>query len=124
MSLFADYDFYTKEYLCWKEAVIDTASFDYYAQKATQKINQYTFGRIGDDVPKCVKLCCCELAELLYKADSKCANNGISSEKVGDVSVSYESEESQRKVLSNNIRSAIYSWLADTGLLYRGGKLC
>ena len=59
---YADFDFYTSEYLCGKEAVIDTASFNFYARKATQKIKQYTFDIVPKDVPQCVKMCCCEVA--------------------------------------------------------------
>ncbi|MGN1138364.1 MAG: hypothetical protein ACI4RM_02870 [Ruminococcus sp.] len=121
MTAFADFDFYTKEYLCDKKAVIDTASFDFYAKQATQYIRQQTFGNINEDaeIPNCVKMCCCEIAELLYKsADNE--RSGITSEKVGDLSVSYESAESQGQALSKNIKSAIYLWLSGTGLLYRG----
>lgn len=121
MTAFADYDFYTKEYLFGKKAVIDTASFDFYANKATQYIRQQTFGNINEDteIPNCVKMCCCEIAELLYNAD-KNGHSTITSEKVGDLSVSYESAESQGQALSKNIKSAIYLWLSGTDLLYRG----
>ena len=99
MTAFADYDFYTKEYLFGKKAVIDTASFDFYAKKATQYIRQQTFGNINEDteIPNCVKMCCCDIAELLYNADSN-EHSTITSEKVGDLSVSYESAESQGPV--------------------------
>ena len=122
---YADFDFYTSEYLCGKEAVIDTASFNFYARKATQKIKRYTFDNVPKDVPQCVKLCCCEVAELLFASDKKSDKAGITSAKVGDVSYSYESTESQKQLLSKEIKSVIYSWLADTDLLYRGiGTRC
>lgn len=122
MTAFADYNFYTKEYLCGRKAVIDTASFCFYAKQATQYIRRQTFGNINEDeeIPYCVKMCCCDVAELIYKSNNN-DHSGITSEKVGDLSVSYESAESQGQVLSKNIRSAIYLWLADTDLLYRGG---
>ncbi len=121
MTAFADYNFYTNEYLSNKEAaVIDIASFNFYAIKATRKIIQYTFENIDKtDPPECVKYCCCEIAELFFNADNK-SQSGVSSSSTGDVSVSYESSESQRQALSYKIRSAIYLWLADTDLLYRG----
>lgn len=125
MTVFANYDFYKKEYLFGRNAVVDTASFDFYARKATQKIKTYTFNNIDEStIPECVKLCCCEVAELLYKDENSTNVNSISSERVGDVSVSYESADSQRQVLSKNIRTAIRSWLADSGLLYRGVSRC
>ena len=71
MTVFADYDFYKKEYLCGKSAVIDTASFDFYARKATQRIKVFTFDNIDEsNIPEYVKFCCCEVAELLYKDEN------------------------------------------------------
>ena len=125
MTVYADNDFYTNEYLNGKNAVIDTASFNFYARKATQVIKKYTFYNVDENnIPECVKLCCCEVAELLYKADNSSASKGVISERVGDVSKSYENADSQGQALSKNIRSVIRSWLADTGLLYRGVSKC
>ena len=125
MTVYTDCKFYTKEYLSGRKAVIDTASFDFYARKATQAVKTYTFENVDEgNIPECVKMCCCEVAELLFKADNISASNGISSEKVGDQSISYESADSQRQALTSNIKSVIYSWLADTGLLYRGVAKC
>ncbi len=125
MTVYADNDFYTSEYLSGKKAVIDTASFDFYARKATQVIKKYTFGNVDEtDIPECVKLCCCEVAELLFTTYNSSASKGITSEKVGDISVSYEGTDSQGQALSKNIRSVVRSWFADTGLLYRGVSRC
>ena len=107
----ADY----QEYLSGKEAVIDTASFAFFARKATQLINQQTFGNISE-VTEAIKNCCCEVAESFFKQDQKSAE--ITSEKVGNYSVTknvktapeYDSERT----------GIIRSWLLDTGLLYRG----
>ena len=120
MTAFADEVFYKNEYLCGKEAVINTA-FNFYSKQATQHIRQQTFGNINEDeeIPLCVKMCCCDVAELLYKAEHN-DHSGVTSEKVGDLSVSYESADSQGQALLKNIRSAIYLWLSGTDLLYRG----
>lgn len=121
MTAFADENFYKYEYLCDRKAVIDTA-FNFYARKATQIIQNYCCDNVdvveiaGDKI----KLCCCELAELFYKDEHSGGQNGISSESVGDMSVSYESTESTKQLLQKEIRSVVYSYLADTGLLYRG----
>lgn len=121
MTVYADYEFYKNEYLCGRKAVIDTASFAFYARQATQKIKQYTFDNIDENsIPESVRLCCCEVAELIYTYDHSEAGTGVVSASVGDESVSYESAESTGQLLSKNIKSAVYSWLADTGLLYRG----
>jgi hypothetical protein len=117
MTNYADYTYYTGTY---KGAVIDTASFDLFARKATQEIKKYTLGNINDaNIPDEAKMCCCEIAEAVHKADLE-DTKGIASEKVGEYSVSYVSSEAKEKLLSVSVRSIIYNWLAMTGLLYRG----
>ena len=117
MTNYADYAYYTDTY---GGAVIDTASFDLYAARATQKIKLYTFNRIVDDnIPDEAKMCCCELAELIFRADKE-DTKGIASEKVGEYSVAYTSPEAREKQLSKSTANIINNWLAMTGLLYRG----
>lgn len=117
MTNYVDYAYYTGTY---KGAVVDAASFDLHARKATQEIKNYTLNRVKDDnIPEEVKMCCCELTELLYKSDQE-ETKGIASEKVGEYSVSYVSPEAKEKLLNYSIKGIIYNWLAMTGLLYRG----
>ena len=72
-----------------------------------------------------MKYCCCELAELFFLAEnSKTAKEGVISEKVGDLSVSYESAEAFRQSVPRKTRAVIRLWLSDTGLLSTGGRLC
>lgn len=124
MTVYADYDFYEREYLSGKAAIIPAGTFAYYARKASGYIKQYTFDNLSGEIPAAVRLCCCELAELLYQRGNAPAASGVTNEKVGDVSVSYESAEAVRQALPKEIKSVVYSWLADTGLLFRGGRLC
>jgi hypothetical protein len=117
MPNYADYAYYVGTY---KGAVIDTASFDLYARKATQEIKKYTFDRVDEaNIPDDVKMCCCEVAEAIHKADQE-DTQGIASEKVGEYSVSYVSPEAKEKMLSISVYSIINNWLVMTGLLYRG----
>ena len=114
---YADYAYYTDTY---KGAVLDAASFPLYAQKATQNIILHTFGRIPENnVPEAAKMCCCELAEEMYKHDKGDVGN-IASEKVGERSVSFVDKEKAESVFRGKCVSIIYNWLATTGLLYRG----
>lgn len=114
---YADFDYYTNTY---KGAVLDTASFDLYASKATQLIRLHTFNRIKDDnIPDEVKMCCCELAEEIYKHEKENSGN-IASEKVGEYSVSYVDKEKEETIFRGKCVSIIYNWLGMTGLLYRG----
>lgn len=117
MTNYADAAYYTDTY---KGAVLDTASFPRWAMKATLEIKKYSFNRVDDaNILDEVKMCCCELSELLYKADQE-DTKGIAVEKVGEYSVSYVSPEAKEKLMSTSIRSVIYNWLAMTDLLYRG----
>ena len=117
MTTYADYAYYTDTY---KGAVIDAASFDLYARKATQKIKLYTFNRIADDnIPDEAKMCCCELAEVIFKAEQE-DTKGIASEKVGEHSVAYVSAEARENLMHISTRNIVNTWLAMTGLLYRG----
>lgn len=117
MTNYADYAYYTDTY---GGAVIDTASFNYYARGATMLIGIHTFNRIADDgIPEEAKMCCCELAEALFKADKE-DTKGIASEKVGEYSVTYTSPEAKEKQLSKSTANIINNWFAMTGLLYRG----
>ena len=124
MTAFADHTFYVQDYLCGRAAVIDSGVFPFYANKATAVIRQYTLGNIGEEIPESVSMCCCELAELTYAAENSKSAQGIASEKVGDWSVGYENADSLRQSLPKRMKSVVYSWLADTGLLHRGGDLC
>ncbi len=121
MTNYADITYYEETYSVGKEAVIDTASFDFYARKATQEIKRYTFNRVHEDnIPDEVKMCCCELAEYLYKQDNSGHDQNISSEKVGEFSVTYVSGQTAEDIKQSTIKGIIYNWLAMTGLLYRG----
>jgi len=119
MTNYADYAYYTDTY---KGAVIDTASsFLRYSAKATQTIKLNTFGRVDkDNIPEEVKMCCCELAELIYRHETTEDNGNIASEKVGEYSVSYVAKDIQEKSLAEKKQDILSNWLAMTGLLYRG----
>lgn len=120
MAAYADYIFYTEEYLHGREAVIEAASFDFFAFKATYVIKQYTLDNIPDNIPECVKMCCCEVAELLYRYDDDSSSYGISSESVGDISRSYENTSEYINNLNRNIKNCISMYLGGAGFLYRG----
>ena len=114
-------EYYTDKYLMGRQAVIDTAVFPFYAQKATQVIKQYTFDNIDENKPfkDEIQMCCCEVAELIYKHEEE-DNGNVSSEKVGEHSVSYVDKQKIEEVLRGKCTEIIQNWLAMTGLLYRG----
>ena len=118
--MFAEYSYYLNEYLCGLSAVLDEKAFVFYQRKAQQRIKQYTHGNIDESaVPDCVKLCCCELAEFLYKSDKAKPQTGVASESTGDVSTSYKSEDFSL-IVNREAKRIVYNNLADTGLLFGG----
>lgn len=122
---YADEEFYKSEYLAGRKAVITTA-FPYYARSATQYIKQFTGRNVDENnVPECVKMCCCEIAELIYRDErTEAENGGISSESVQGWSQSYESTETRKTALSSAQRACVYKWLSGTGLLFSGVRRC
>ncbi len=122
MISFTTIEYYTDKYLQGRTAVIDTAVFPFYAQKATQIIKQYTFDNIGETEPfkDEIQMCCCELAEYLYKQDNKDHDEDVQSEKKGEWSATYVSGKEADSSRREKIREIIYNWLSSTGLLYRG----
>ena len=124
MISYTTHNYYTCKYLMGRQAVIDTAVFPFYAQKATQVIKQYTFDNIDETKPfkDEIQMCCCEVAERLYETEeqNKSKPVGVTSEKVGEYSVSYESSKASEDISNKRIRNIIYSWLSNTGYLYKG----
>lgn len=123
MTVYADFNFYTDEYLAGKSAAVTAADFSYYARSASKVIDTYTFGNIDTkNIPEEVRMCCCELAEMAYKSDTSRAamKQGITSESVQGWSQSYESSEARQKAAQAAYSASIYKWLSGTGLLYSG----
>lgn len=118
---YVDYIYYTETY---KGSTIPEAAFPKFATKSENKVNIMTFNRIdtSKDYMDKVKMCCCELAESLYISDKEDSNNAsnISSERVGDYSVSFVDNTNLEKLRSAKIKLIVQDWLALTGILYRG----
>ncbi len=123
ITVYADENYYKDSYLCGRAAVI-TSAFEYYVRSASQLIRQHTYSNINENsVPDSVKLCCCELAELLYKSEDFEKKHGeTSSESVQGWSKSFESKQERQKALNVAARNCIYKWLGGTGLLFAGVK--
>lgn len=119
-----DHDFYTEKYLLGREAVVDDTSFPFWERKACQEVRKYTFGNINETgtIPEVVQLCVCEVMEHLYACDnrSKETYQGVTSEKDGTWSASYESTAEIEKNNKLKIKDIITTWLLDTGLMYCG----
>lgn len=119
-----DYTFYKDKYLLGREAVIDATSFPFYERKASNEVRKYTFGNINESVtiPDVVQLCVCEVAEHLYNCDKRTKETyqGVTSEKDGTWSATYESTAEIEKNNKLKTKDIITTWLLDTGLMYCG----
>ena len=120
--IYADEAFYKEEYLLDRKPVI-RSGFSYYARQASQLIDQYTFGRIANlsEVPECVRMCCCELAETGYQVEKQReAAGGKTSEKIGTYSVSYGTAQESAAAETQAQKNIVMKWLGETGLCYQG----
>ena len=123
MTTYADYTFYSVHYLVGRTAAMKESAFPYYAMQASSEIDRSTFGNINpNNIPEKVRLCCCELAEIIYAYDVSQAKqkHGLASESVQGWSQSYESTEARQKALQCDMRNTVYKWLIGTGLLFSG----
>ncbi|RGW23162.1 hypothetical protein DW776_00670 [Ruminococcus sp. AM30-15AC] len=132
--MYADRKYYETGYLLGRSPVIPEDIYPYWEKQAERVLNQYTLSRLVADfnlITDEVKDCTCELAELLYQADtvsqkaaeqgggllSSYSNDGESG--TFDLSQSSYTEEGKSK----KEREIIYKYLGNTGLLYRGMQL-
>lgn len=122
---YIDFTYYTETY---KGSTIPEAAFSRFAMKAENKVDLMTFNRIDTeaDYMERVRMCCCEIADSLYSIDvsentQSAGSSGIvSSERVGDYSVSYVDVATTNSMNAIKIKSIATEWLGLTGLLYRG----
>ncbi len=127
MKLYADPSFYEGEYLAGRTSVIDAKSIVFYLRKAQIALKPYILHNVEtfSEIPYELKMCQCEVAEIIYKDEKREENtDGVSSESVVGWSKSYESSEQMQAKLQKKLSTCIYSWLCGTGLLYRGVNLC
>ncbi len=119
MMIYATYEFYKTEYGAG-ESGLTSEQFTRHARKATAIIRERTFNRIGEDIPEEVSLCCCELVGHLQKCEERKEHSGITSERDGNWSASYETGEAQATEEAVETSRIINTWLMPTGLLYAG----
>ena len=130
MEKYVDFEWYSANFLMERPAVIPEELFDYYIIQASAEVkNRITLGADMSNPPDEVKAAVCDIAEILCRGDGKDATGettvipeGVSSEKVGEYSVSYTGTSAAEKAAtkSRQISSAMVKWLGPTGLLFRG----
>lgn len=138
--MYADYTFYTETFY---GTAIAEADFPRLSSRASDFIDYYTRGKaVAYENTTPLAKCCCALAEqmqtdeqnkaLAAKANAAALASGtgeVKSESVGSWSVSYATTSDYAKTVAadavNNANAAYAAialrYLANTGLLYRGG---
>ena len=127
MDAFVNHEFYVNTY--GGVDIPPSLSFDTLALKASFDVNYYTLERaqkvIGDDsnqdlVLK-IRMATCAVIEILVgNENSQLAAMGISSEKIGDHSVSYAGAGVMAQYAKQQTYLAIDKYLALTGLMFTG----
>lgn len=115
--MYADYSYYKEKY---GGITVPEERWNYYEAKAAAYVDAVTFGRITEgNITDEVKNAVCDVSERFCKADKSKAEQGITSEHIGDYSVSYGNTS---EALKNELKSAVRFWLINTGLLYKGDE--
>ena len=128
IDAFVDFAFYTATYL---GVTIPEAGFPRLALQATMMIEQMTFDRAGlmieeDDEADAItiekiKLATCAVAEKLYTSETTSGGGAaISSESLGNHSVSYFQGTLSNLSVFEHSENAARMYLGNTGLMFRG----
>ena len=118
--MYAEYNFYINDY---KGSVIpDAPTYERAAVEASAYIDYITHNHIkdlADEIMVKVKLAQCAVADVCYKQEQGDVANVVSSESVGNHSVTYAARASNKqRELEKYSKAKIY--LRGTGLLYGG----
>lgn len=115
--MYADYIFYTDEYEGFR---IPQERFGYFCRKASKLLDRYLSRAVteADETPD-LKCAVCELCDSLYAMETSRSAEGISSESIGDLSVTYK-DTSGDKAVGSAVSAVLKAWLSDTDLIYCG----
>lgn len=125
--MYVTYEYYLNEY-CFNNTELKEEQFPYYESKARNIIKNKTLSRSEEFTEEDVlRTCTCELIDLLFKYDNdekfnKGSSVGISSEKVGEYSVSYNGPtiKETKDMKSKEVSDIVNKYLGPYGLLFRG----
>lgn len=132
MAVYADFPYY-QDFYCGT-SITDAAAFRTAAARASDYIDNVTFGRLASNIPEPfaepVKKCACALAEVFeLQRQAVVSTNGNSakkSETQHNYSVTYSTPTEtltallSGKSVSDYLYSICLRYLGHTGLLYRG----
>lgn len=118
--MYATYGYYKTRYP--SNVKLSATQFAVYAEKASAKMDALTNNGITNEIASTegCKLCCCELAEFMAQTAFAEKASAITSERVGDYSVSYGDSKSRAMATAKQERNIVSEWLGQWGILYRG----
>lgn len=120
-----DFSFYKEKY--FGTLIEEEQKFRQPIMKANTYLKQNMYMNPSEEDMELVKLCLCEVAEMIYQDDVNKREHGgreIQSENTDGYSVSYATEAEAGKIAVNSLQikicEVIQRYLAHTGLLYLG----
>jgi hypothetical protein len=123
MTAWADYSYYTDNYLAGRAPTVSEADFRSYAASATAIAKLYTGDAIPEDnVPDEAKYAVCAIAEAAAADEAARLRGGVTAEKTGDLSVTYESASIREAAFSQTVAGIVRQWL--TPWVYLGVRSC
>ena len=122
---YADYEYYSNQFF---GDTIPAADYVKYAVRASREIDRLTMGRASSaagEMTARLSTCCCEIAEILYKADvadKRTGSGTIASESNDGYSVSFVNGDStDGQTIAKRIITTAICWLsAPQNLVYPG----
>lgn len=125
MTAYIDYTYYTATYL---GTVISSTDFSKFALRASAQIDQVTFNRAGVVIAAAtdtatidkIKMATCAIAEEIKISDDAGGVDALTSESIGNYSVSYGVASSKSMTVKDKISTAAQTYLWSTNLMYLG----
>lgn len=115
-----DYEFYMETYA--GQIIPDEQAFKQPIMKANIYLDQCLHRKPEENEEQLVKLCLCEVSDLIYQEDSQRQEHGgrkIQSENTDGYSVSFV-DSGEEELLNRKLYDVIHRYLSRTGLLYLG----
>lgn len=123
MTVYADYEFYSTDYLGTE---ITSTAFPQLALRASAVIDRITFDRASaiieddedEDTIELIQLATCAIADVMQSQST--IEKEVSSEKVGNHSVTYVVNKDMEKTNTEKQVDAARLYLWNTGLMFQG----
>lgn len=127
MLQYTDSIFYSESYLQGRSEVIPSSEFSYWCTQASSEIREKTYGNVDvlETIPDDVQMCCCEVAEKLYRYENAKGDNGMILQSYGNDgdTGTYKTDDYSEEKVKAAVNDIIRRWLMHTGLLYCGVRV-